>query len=236
MLLSIIIPARNESSRIAAQIRYLQSLDRSENTPIEIIVCDGESSDKTAQIARENGAIVLETSANRGLQQNAGAQQNSQRARGGVLWFLHADARPHPQSIRYLENISRHKNISGGNFRLRFDASTPATRAFALIAKMQRARGVYYGDSGIWAKREVFDLMNGFRDWPLFEDYDFARRLEKFSRRHGMRSEYSTLPITVSSRRLEKQAGKVLRQWLMLQILFSCGASPEKLARLYYRK
>jgi len=234
MRLSIIIPTRNEASQIATQIRYLQSLDRGENTQVEIIVCDGESSDNTADIARNCGAIVVKTAPNRGLQQNAGAQQNPQNSRGEVLWFLHADARPHAHSIRYLENAMQHKNISGGNFRLRFDASTPATRAFSTIAKLQRARGVYYGDSGIWVKREVFDLMNGFRDWPLFEDYDFARRLEKFSRRHGMRAEYSGLPITVSSRRLEKRAGKVLWQWLALQILFSCGASPEKLARLYY--
>nr|AUN36270.1 hypothetical protein [uncultured bacterium] len=85
-------------------------------------------------------------------------------------------------------------------------------------------------------RREVFKLLSGFRDWPLFEDYDFARRLEDFSRRHGMRTAYSRLPITASSRRLEKGAGKVLAQWLALQLLFSTGAPPEKLARYYFRR
>lgn len=232
MIVSIIIPTRNEAAQIATQIAHLQSLFRSQKTQIEIIVCDGESSDATVAIARKCGATIIKAAPNRGLQQNAGAQVS----RGGVLWFLHADARPHPKSILYLENAAKSKTISGGNFRLRFDRSTPATRAFAGIARLQRARGVYYGDSAIWVRREVFDLMGGFRDWPLFEDYDFARRMEKFSRRHGMRAEYSGLAVTASSRRLENRAGKVLAQWLALQLLFSLGASPEKLARYYFRK
>ena len=233
MIISIIIPARNEAARIALQIAHLQWLAQNENTAIEIIVCDGQSEDATASIARASGAIVIESSPNRGLQQNAGAQLNSQLARGGVLWFLHADAKPHTGSFKYLKSAIN-RNALGGNFRLHFDRSIPATRAIALIARMQRRHGVYYGDSGIWVRREVFNWMNGFRDWPLFEDYDFAQRLEAFAKRHGRRTEYSQLPITVSSRRLEKQPGKVLAQWLALQCLFSIGVSPEKLARFYH--
>lgn len=232
MLLSIIIPTRNEAGGIADQIAYLQSLSRNAKTALEIIVCDGQSSDATAEIARECGAKVIEATPNRGQQQNAGAGVSS----GEVLWFLHADARPDPDSIAFLTNAVLQEKISGGNFRLQFDRRTPATQAFASLARIQRVRGIYYGDSGIWVRREVFETLGGFRDWPLFEDYDFARRLEDFSRRHGMHTAYSILPITASSRRLEKGAGKVLAQWLALQLLFSIGASPEKLARYYFRQ
>jgi glycosyltransferase involved in cell wall biosynthesis len=232
MFLSIIIPTRNEAGIIASQIAYLQTLSCDAETQLEIIVCDGHSEDATAEIPRTCGAKVCETAPNRGLQQNAGAQISS----GGVLWFLHADARPHPKSIFNIEKAMRSKRASGGNFCLRFDRSSPAMRAFAFIARMQRARGIYYGDSGIWIRREVFDLLSGFRDWPLFEDYDLARRLEKFAKRHGMRTEYSRLPITVSSRRLKNRTGKVLLQWLALQLLFALGAPPEKLARYYFQK
>jgi len=232
MSISIIIPTRNEAACIASQIAYLQSLSRYSKTSLEIIVCDGQSSDETASVAREGGAVVVETFPNRGLQQNAGAE----RATKGVLWFLHADARPHPDSLLHLEKVALNHHFSGGNFRLCFEGSTSSARALAAIARLQRARGIYYGDSGIWARREVFDVLGGFRDWPLFEDYDFARRLEMFSRRNGMKTQYSLLPITASSRRLQKREGKVLAQWLILQLLFSFGASPEKLARLYFDK
>ncbi len=83
-------------------------------------------------------------------------------------------------------------------------------------------------------RREVFEVLGGFRDWPLFEDYDFARRLECFSCRNGLHTAYSKLPITVSARRIENRAGKVLVQWLALQVLFSLGAAPDKLARHYF--
>ena len=232
MSISIIIPTRNEAACIASQIAYLQSLSRYSKTSLEIIVCDGQSSDETASVAREGGAVVVETFPNRGLQQNAGAE----RATKGVLWFLHADARPHPGSLLHLEKAALNCHFSGGNFQLRFEQSTPFTRVFAVIARLQRARGIYYGDSGIWVRREVFDVMGGFRDWPLFEDYDFAKRLEAFSRRNGSKTKYSLLAITASSRRFRKREGKVLAQWLMLQLLFSLGASPEKLARLYFEK
>jgi len=231
MSVSIIIPARNEAARIGAQIAHLQSLAQNENTRVEIIVCDGQSDDATASIAWASGATVVQTAPNRGLQQNAGAKLSS----GDILWFLHADEKPHAGSFNYLKH-AHHRNAPGGNFQLHFDRSTPATRAMALIARLQRQRGVYYGDSGIWVRRDVFEAMKGFRDWPLFEDYDFARRLEAFARRHGMRTEYSRVPITVSARRLEKQPGKVLAQWLLLQCLFSIGVSPEKLTRYYHPK
>lgn len=234
MTISVIMPTRNEAARIGQSIEYLRLGNNAAD--LEIIVADGQSHDATRAVAARAGARVLACEANRGLQQNAAAQIAS----GEILWFLHADSTPHPQALEYLIQVSQNPKICGGNFRLRFERSTSVSALwpgiFEIIARLQRRYGVYYGDSGIWVRREVFQLLGGFEAWPLFEDYDFARRLENFARRHGLRTEYSALPLTASSRRFERAPARVLRQWIKLQALFQIGVAPEQLAAIYFRE
>lgn len=225
-LFSIIIPTFNEAPHIGALIKNLRALPGAAR---EIIVSDGGSTDETRHIAQESGAIVVENGARRGAQLNAGARV----ARGEILWFVHADARIHRRSLIYLESCGRDSQIHGGNFRLRFEGCGWPPHFFARIARQQRRVGIYYGDSGIWARREIFVELNGFADWPLFEDYDFARRLQNYASLQGGKTALAPWPITVSARRFQQQPLRVLRQWLWLQTLFSCGASPERLAKIY---
>jgi GT2 family glycosyltransferase len=45
--------------------------------------------------------------------------------------------------------------------------------------KWWRYRGVYYGHSGIFIRKEAFESIGGFQfDTPL-ADYDFVKRMEK---------------------------------------------------------
>lgn len=228
-LLSIIIPTFNEAPRIAALIRALRALP---GPAREIIVSDGGSSDETARFAHKSGAIVVETARGRGAQLNAGAQIAS----GEILWFVHADARLHQRSLDYLQRCARDARIYGGNFRLRFKADNWASHLFARIARQQRRLGLYYGDSGIWVQREVFAALKGYRHLPLFEDYDFARRLENYAHLRDAQTALAPLPITVSSRRFREKPLRILGQWLWLQTLFCCGVPPEHLAQSYHPK
>jgi len=54
---SFIIPALNEEERIASLIDNIKMLDPEYN--YEIIVADGNSTDKTAEIAQKSGATVI---------------------------------------------------------------------------------------------------------------------------------------------------------------------------------
>lgn len=227
-LISIIIPTLNEAKRLGFLIKALQL---TAGPAREIIVSDGGSADETVAIAKAAGAGVVESARGRGAQLNAGAQA----AGGEILWFVHADAKVHPRSLEYLEKCAQNSQLCGGSFRLRFDKQNPAAHLFARIARQQRRRGIYYGDSGVWTRRAVFDELNGFQNWPLFEDYDLARRLEKYACQHGKQTALAPFSITVSARRFEKQPLKTLSQWFWLQILFSCGVSPEHLAEIYRR-
>ncbi len=230
MLLSLIIPTLNEAARLGGLLARLRAME-SDTVLLEIIVSDGSSGDETVALARAAGATVIDGARGRGAQLRAGAQA----AGGDALWFLHADARPHPKSAAHIARCLRDPAICGGNFRLRFEGDGVAPRVFTRLARQQRRAGVYYGDSGIWARRDVYQALGGFQEWPLFEDYDFARRLEHYARRHALRTDYAPWPIVASARRIEKSPARTLAQWLLLQMLFTLGVSPQRLAQYYYR-
>ena len=225
--LAVIVPTLNEAGNIPSLLRCLNDM----RGVTEIVIADGGSHDATAQLAHDGGATVVTAPRNRGAQLNAGARA----ARGDVLWFLHADARPHPGSALAIRQALALPRVLGGNFRLRFDAAGLAPRVFETIARLQRYGGVYYGDSSLFMRRAVFEALGGYRAWPLFEDYDLARRLERHARRAGSRTVCLPLPIIVSARRFRDRPLHTLVLWMALQTLFALGVSPQRLAQIYHR-
>ena len=217
--ISVITPTFNEAAHLP---RLLKRLKQMPNIA-QIIVADGGSTDATTQIARAAGALVVEGARGRGPQQNAGAHS----ATGDVLWFLHADCLP-PRGASAQITRAVNGGAIGGNFRVRFMARGWAPRLFEQIARVQRARGVYYGDSGIWLKRATWLHLGGFPPWPLFEDYALVRQLEL----SGVTA-CCAGRLQVSARRFAHQPFRVLWLWLELQIRFALGQSPDELARIY---
>ena len=111
---------------------------------------------------------------------------------------------------------------------MRFQSRSLWARVFERIARIQARLGWFYGDSGIWATRAAYDELGGFANWPLFEDLDFARRLQTQGRTQ-------TLPgrLGVSARRFHRRPAHTLWLWLELQVRFWLGQAPDELARLY---
>ena len=58
-LVSVCIPVKNGEGRLEHCLRSLRALDYPQDK-VEIIIADGLSTDRTAEIARSFGAIVLE--------------------------------------------------------------------------------------------------------------------------------------------------------------------------------
>ncbi|WP_079527969.1 glycosyltransferase family 2 protein [Halobacillus hunanensis] len=89
--LSIIIPARNESSRIAP---LLQSLQEQKFQSFEVLVVDDNSSDNTAAVAKAYGTKVIQNKTN-DLESGAGKSlacwYGAKYAKGKWLLFLDAD-------------------------------------------------------------------------------------------------------------------------------------------------
>ncbi|HEY0658530.1 MAG TPA: glycosyltransferase [Pyrinomonadaceae bacterium] len=88
MKFSVIIPAFNEEYYLPKTLWSIKEAAKEIDFPMEIIVVDNESTDKTARIAADLGVIVeFEAEHNIAVIRNAGAK----KASGEVLIFIDAD-------------------------------------------------------------------------------------------------------------------------------------------------
>jgi rSAM/selenodomain-associated transferase 2 len=222
-MISVVIPALNEADRLPSLLGRLAA----ELVPHEVIVVDGGSDDATAFTARAAGARVLRAALGRGQQLAAGAAA----AGGDTLLFLHADSRFPSGGLTQIERaLALDPDCPGGNFRLVFDGDTPFSRWLTGFYARIRARGLYYGDSGIFVRREIYDEIGGIRPIEVMEDYDFTRRLE----RKGRTCCIGEPPLTTSSRRFEgRRPFAIVLGWLEIHALYHLGVSPRLLARRY---
>lgn len=87
---SIIIPARNEEHNVPVLLR---SINAQSSRPLEVIVVDDGSTDRTAAVARELGAtVIVSKPLPDGWRGKTWAcHQGAQAARGELLLFLDAD-------------------------------------------------------------------------------------------------------------------------------------------------
>jgi rSAM/selenodomain-associated transferase 2 len=223
--ISVVIPTLNEAQRLP---ELLAALTR-EPELVETIVADGGSSDETGDIAERLGALVISAERGRGCQLRAGAAAAS----GEILLFLHADSVfPSGGLSAIAAALDRDATIVGGNFRVVFDIDTPFARRLAAIYAWIRRFALYYGDSGIFVRREIYDKIGGVKPMALMEDYEFVRRLE----RAGRTCRIDDPPLLTSARRFTNCPWPVaLWGWTKIHLLYWLGVSSERLARIYAR-
>ena len=144
---------------------------------------------------------------------------------------LHADSRLPPGALeRINEALSTDENVIGGNFRVVFDGDTAFSRRLTGFCAWIRLLGFYYGDSGIFVRRSVYQALGGFRPIPMMEDWDFVRRLERFGRTCCIKNP----PLVTSSRRFEgRRPLEILCGLVTIHALFWLGVSPDRLVEIY---
>jgi rSAM/selenodomain-associated transferase 2 len=222
-LVSIIVPVLDEDRTIAGTLDHLASLPGR----FEVIIADGGSTDQTPPVVARHPSQprLIDAPRGRAHQCNAGV-----RAAGGdVLLFLHADTRLPFDAYQSLTRALADPGVSGGNFALRFDGADRFSRVLGAWYGVQRRAGIYYGDSAIWLRRDVYDRLGGFRPLPIMEDYDLVRRLERAGRTACLPG-----PAVTSARRWQRMGlPRTIASWVLIRWLFLAGASPARLARLY---
>ena len=173
----------------------------------EVIVVDGGSQDRTVDMAKPKARIVT-APRGRARQMNAGAAV----ATGDVLLFLHADTLLPLTAGEDILTVLRDPAVVGGRFDVRFDPHQGLLRVVSWMMNWRsRMSGIATGDL------------------PIMEDVAFSASIKRIGRMAALRS------TVVTSGRRWQQGGIVPTILLMwwLRMLYSLGASPERMARLY---
>ncbi len=222
-MISVIIPTLNEEGSLPGLLGSLMA----EGADHEVIVVDGMSLDGTVAVARGAGAKVIVSEPGRGRQLFEGAGL----AQGDVLLFLHADSVFPEGGLEAIDKALRNNpGAPGGNFRLLFDGDDGFSRWLGGFYARLRSKGIYYGDSGIFVRREVYERLGGIRPIALMEDYDFVCRLEGA----GRTCLIETPALITSSRRFRgRWPISIVWGWIKIHVLYLMGADPDTLARRY---
>jgi GT2 family glycosyltransferase len=188
MKISVIVPAFNEEKLIAETLRCVQSALSSFDQlgwSTELIVCDNNSTDRTADFARTAGATVVFEPVNQiARARNTGAR----RASGDWLIFIDADSRPTPALFADVAKAIQTGRYLAGGCTLRFDGHFPAAnwgvRAWNWLSRFKK----YLAGSFIFCERATFETLGGFNQ-KLYasEEIELSRRLKTLARQSAKR-------------------------------------------------
>jgi rSAM/selenodomain-associated transferase 2 len=222
--LSIIVPVLEEAENLERLLPHL--LERCPGA--EVIVVDGGSTDRSAQVvAASPHARRLASERGRARQMNAGARA----ARGDVLLFLHADTLLPEGAAPAIARVLGDPAVVGGRFDVRFANPRRAFRVIAAFMNWRsRLTGIATGDQAIFVRRDAFEALGGYPDIPLMEDVEFSARLRRRGRIACLRSR-----VITSARKWEREGvvRTVLLMWA-LRLLHFLRVDPARLHRWYY--
>ena len=167
----------------------------------ELIVCDNNSSDRTAEIARAAGAkVVFEPHNQISRARNRGAAAAS----GEWLLFVDADSTPGRDLFEDLREAIDGGLVLGGGSTVAADQDSLTVRAVlglwnALSRSLRWAAGAF-----VYCRRDAFIEVGGFSE-ELYaaEELDLSARLKRVARAQGR--EFRILhrhPLRTSARKL----------------------------------
>ncbi len=146
-----------------------------------MIVCDNNSTDRTAEIARSAGALVVFEPVN----QIARARNTGAAAACGD-WLLFIDADSHPEPALFVEVAERIDSgrVLGGGVTIRLDNGRWTARMVTTMWNLVSRTGKLMAGSFIFVEAAAFRQIGGFsHDWFAAEELDLCRRLKKLARK-----------------------------------------------------
>lgn len=230
-MLSVVIPTLNAEAGLPACLTALVPATVC-GVVREVIISDGGSTDKTAEIAEMAGATLVMGEAGRGAQLRAGADA----AKSDWLLFLHGDTVLAPgweqEVAKLLEQVEAGRfggKKLAASFRFQLDDFGGMAR---FIEKMVALRCALlklpYGDQALLIHKSFYRELGGYPSQPLMEDVALVRKVG-WRRMVMLRSAAVTSPARYHRDGYLKRAFKNLGL-LTLYFLF---VPPSLLARLY---
>ena len=103
-------------------------------------------------------------------------------AAGRWIVFLHADTRLPPQWSDEIRRAGADPRVVGGSFRFQLESDAWQARLIEhAVDRRVRWLDLAYGDQALFVRRDVFEAMGGYRDWPLMEEMTSPVRMPAFS-------------------------------------------------------
>ena len=208
--ISIVIPAFNEERLLAgtlAQVQAARQAFTAGGVESELIVCDNNSTDRTAEIARAGGATVVFEPVNQiARARNRGAEV----AVGDWLLFIDADSHPSAELFSDVVETIRSGRCLAGGVTIRLEGNyrwaNLVTAGWNWVSRRKRL----LAGSFIFIDAAVFRTVGGFNN-ELFvtEELDLSARLRPVAKETGR--EVVILrrhPLVTSARKIELYTGR----------------------------
>jgi glycosyltransferase involved in cell wall biosynthesis len=203
--ISVVIPAFNEEKLLPATLESIQSartaFDRRGWTT-EIVVCDNNSTDRTAALAHAGGARVVFEPVNQiGRARNTGAAA----ATGDWLIFVDADSRPCAGLFGAVaETIAGGDCLAGGS-TVRFEHRRLLGEVFLRLWNFISRARQWAAGSFIFCEARAFRELGGFsRELYASEELDLFIRLKQRAKEQGRRIVIvDSHPLITSPRKLD---------------------------------
>jgi len=207
---SVIIPTLQEENYIERTLSNLQKT----STPLEVIVVDGGSSDRTVEIARRFTEKVYSIR-ERGI--SRGRNYGSRQASGDILVFTDTDVTFPLDFVEKVLKTFEEPKVVGATSNVMPSQSRLGERAFFCFYNMlirttaklrPHARGEFLA-----VRKSAFTHVNGFDESiPCMEDHELANRLSKL----GKFVFISDLTVHESMRRFRRLGFiRLVGTWLM---------------------
>jgi len=186
--ISVVVPAFDEERLIAQTLGHIKGAMGEfsrRGWEGELIVCDNNSSDRTAELARAAGATVVFEPVNQiARARNRGAAA----ATGQWLVFIDADSHPSKELFRdAADQIATGQCLAGG-CTVRLDGHYPVAGLVVRLWNVISRTASYLAGSFIFCEAGAFRSVGGFSN-ELFagEEIDLSRRLKRLARESARR-------------------------------------------------
>lgn len=224
MKISIVIPAFNEEKLITGTLCSILAASEAFtrlNWEFEMVVCDNNSSDRTAKLAQSAGAkVVFEPINQISRARNTGASA----ATGDWLVFVDADSQPsHGLFANVAEVIQSGRVLAGGStiyIAEKYPVPRLAVCGWNLLSRFRK----WAAGSFIFCEAAAFREIEGFST-ELFvsEEIDLSKRLQRLARERGKRMAILTRhPLVTSVRKLHLYTAREHLQFLA-RLIFQRG-------------
>lgn len=220
-MISTVIPILNEEKLLKKREQWLRQV----SSYTELIFVDGGSSDGSPEVARRIGRFLM-AEKGRAVQMNCGARE----ARNDILLFLHIDTTVSPEALFHIKRCMQDNNIVGGCLTQRIAKKGLIYRLIEGFGNIRaKVTKVFYGDQGIFVRKDIFFSIGGFPEVPIMEDVLFTKTLRRVGRVVVLKD-----LIYVSARRLERDGIiKSIFIYTLVNLLFRLGIPLDKVRLLY---